>query len=86
MTVYIPFDDGSSVAFNGESFTIQRSPVNENDIDININNSDNVCLAEKNWRDKKKRLKITRALEMAWNEQRELQKQAEIKQIYNFKK
>ena len=76
--IYIPFSDGSSIAFNGETFNIQRTPVSDEKI-ININ----ICEAELAWRDNKKRLKIMQALQDAWNAQRELQRDKEIKQVYN---
>ena len=76
--IYIPFSDGSSIAFNGETFNIQRTPVNDEKI-ININ----ICEAELVWRDNKKRLKIMQALQDAWTKQRELQRDKEIKQVYN---
>ena len=78
--IYIPFSDGSSIAFNGETFNIQRTPVNDEKI-ININ----ICEAELVWRDNKKRLKIMQALQDAWTKQRELQRDKEIKQVYNNK-
>ncbi|MBR1419158.1 MAG: hypothetical protein IJ576_09365, partial [Synergistaceae bacterium] len=76
----IPFSDGSSIAFNGETFNIQRTPVNDEKI-ININ----ICEAELVWADNKKRLKIMQALQDAWTKQRELQRDKEIKQVYNNK-
>ncbi|MBR1603536.1 MAG: hypothetical protein IJ667_08865 [Synergistaceae bacterium] len=76
--IYIPFSDGSSIAFNGETFNIQRTPVNDEKI-ININ----ICEAELVWGDNKKRLKIMQALQDAWTKQRELQRDKEIKQVYN---
>ena len=76
--IYIPFSDGSSIAFNGETFNIQRTPVNDEKI-ININ----ICEAELVWADNKKRLKIMQALQDAWTKQRELQRDKEIKQVYN---
>ena len=76
--IYIPFSDGSSIAFNGETFNIQRTPVSDEKI-ININ----ICEAELVWRDNKKRLKIMQALQDAWTKQRELQRDKEIKQVYN---
>ena len=78
--IYIPFSDGSSIAFNGETFNIQHTPVNDEKI-ININ----ICEAELVWRDNKKRLKIMQALQDAWTKQRELQRDKEIKQVYNNK-
>ncbi|MBQ8693874.1 MAG: hypothetical protein IJ520_12110 [Synergistaceae bacterium] len=78
--IYIPFSDGSSIAFNGETFNIQRTPVNDEKI-ININ----ICEAELVWADNKKRLKIMQALQDAWTKQRELQRDKEIKQVYNNK-
>lgn len=80
MTVYIPFEDGSSVAFDGELFTIQRSPVKSDNSENSESNK--ACMAEVNWADKKKRLKMTRALEAVWNEQRDMQRRGGVKRIY----
>lgn len=75
--IYIPFQDGSSIAFDGENFSIQRVPVNDEHI---INNTSE---AEKNWSNDKTRLKIMKALQDAWQKQREIKRSQDIKQVYN---
>lgn len=76
--IYIPFQDGSSIAFDGENFSIQRVPVNDEHI---INNKQSE--AEKNWSNNKIRLKIMKALQDAWQKQREIKRSQDIKQVYN---
>lgn len=77
MRVYIPFDDGSSVSFDGENFTVHGRPL---DIDADLRGPTD-CKAEKAWKQEWEAL--VRALESAWRRQREKKKQAERKQIYN---
>ena len=79
--IYIPFSDGSSISFNGETFNIQRTPVNDERPKLIINN--NICEAELVWADNKKRLKIMQALQDAWAQQREIKRTRDIKQVYN---
>ena len=77
MRVYIPFDDGSSASFDGENFTVRGRP-----LDINADlNEPSPCKAEKAWRHDWEAL--VRALESAWRRQREKERQAERKQVYN---
>ena len=77
MRVYIPFDDGSSVSFDGESFTVHGRPL---DIDADLSGQP-ASKAEKAW--KKDWEALVRALESAWRRQLEGKKQAERKQVYN---
>ena len=77
MRVYIPFDDGSSVSFDGESFTVHGRPM---DIDADLRDASD-SKAEKAW--KKDWEALVRALESAWRRQRDSEKQAERKQVYN---
>ena len=77
MRVYIPFDDGSSVSFDGESFTVHGRPL---DIDANLNGPSG-CKAEDAWhRDWEA---VVRALESAWRRQRDDKRRAGRKQVYN---
>ena len=78
MRVYIPFDDGSSVSFDGENFTVHRRPL---DIDADLKGLSDSCKAENAWKHDWKAL--VRALESAWRRQRDAKKQAERKQVYN---
>lgn len=77
MRVYIPFDDGSSVSFDGERFTLRRCPV---DIDA----VPAVCSegkAAEAW--KRNQEALVRALESAWLLQRERAKRDRAKRIYS---
>ncbi len=77
MRVYIPFDDGSSVSFDGKSFTVHRRPV---DIDADLR-SPAGCKAEEAWgRDWEA---LVRALESAWLRQRDARRREGAKQIYS---
>ncbi|MCR5347867.1 MAG: hypothetical protein K6E38_08820 [Fretibacterium sp.] len=76
MRVYIPFDDGSSVSFDGESFTVHGRPM---DIDEDLR-SPSKSKAERAWQHEWEPL--VRALESAWRRQREAQKRADRKQVY----
>ena len=77
MRVYIPFDDGSSVSFDGVGFTVHRRPL---DIDANLGGLSG-CKAEDAWRQDWEAL--VRALESAWRRQRDDRKKAGRKQVYN---
>ena len=77
MTVYLPFDDGSSVSFDGESFTVRRRPVSEEDVSA----QPALCKAEEAWRNRW--VAVTRALEGAWRRQQESQRLESPKQVYN---
>ncbi len=78
MRVYIPFDDGSSVSFDGHSFTIHKKP---NGIDA-IDNPDfhKPCKAENAWNFRWEEL--VRALQNAHKKQEETQKLSKNKKIY----
>ena len=78
MTVYIPFDDGSSVSFDGENFTIHKRP---NDIDA-IDNPDfyKPCKAENAWNFRWEEL--VRALQNVHKKQTDAQKLSKNKKIY----
>ena len=78
MRVYIPFDDGSSVSFDGENFTVYKSP---KDIDA----PDKPGLyepskAELAWH--KKWSEIVRALENAYRREEARKKAERAKKIY----
>lgn len=77
MTVYLPFEDGSSVSFDGENFTVRRRPVSEEDMDA----QSVPCKAEDAW--KNRWGAVTRALEGAWRRQQESQRLESPKQVYN---
>ncbi|MDR3264582.1 MAG: hypothetical protein LBT15_01085 [Synergistaceae bacterium] len=74
---YIPFEDGSAIAFDGKEFTIHKRPV---EIDANLDAlSDGQ--AERAWRER--RGEIVRALEAAWWRLEERRKQEKPKKMYS---
>lgn len=76
MRVYIPFDDGSAVSFDGSKFTLHNPPV---EIDADLSTlSDG--LAARAWR--ARRGEVVRALETAWWQQEERRRKEETKKIY----
>ena len=78
MRVYIPFDDGSSVSFDGETFTLHKRP---KDIDaIDQPGHDKPSKAEVAWNFRWGEL--VRALENAYRKQEELKKRSSTKKIY----
>ena len=78
MRVYIPFDDGSSVSFDGENFTVYKSP---KDIDA-VDRSDygKPCKAEIAWSNRWGEL--VRALENAYRKQEKLKRDSRSRKIY----
>ena len=78
--VYIPFDDGSAVSYDGMEFTVYRRPV-EIDEDLSVLSEG---LAAFFWRER--RGDIVKALETAWWRQYERHRAAETKRIYTEKK
>ncbi|MBQ7263118.1 MAG: hypothetical protein IJR14_05300 [Synergistaceae bacterium] len=77
MRAYIPFDDGSSISFDGTGFTVHRRPV---DIDADLSGAES-CKAEEAWsRDWEK---LVRALEAAWIRQRDARRREGTRRIYD---
>ena len=76
MRVYIPFDDGSSVAFDGDTFTIQKRPKDIND----AGEDEKPCKAETAW--SARWSAIVRALETAYKRQEKARKAQSAKRIY----
>ena len=76
MSVYIPFDDGSSVAYDGKKFIVHRQPV---DIDADVY-SLSESLAERAWRGRRKEL--VSALETAWRKRQAQHKEKDMKRVY----
>ena len=76
MRVYIPFNDGSAVSFDGNRFTLHRSPV-AIDADLSAISDGQAALA---WR--QRRGEIVAALEAAWWRQEERRKKEKTKKIY----
>ena len=78
MRVYIPFDDGSIVSFDGDKFTLHRKP---NDIEaVDKRDTNELCKAEIAW--KNRWHEIVKALEGAWKRQKDLNKSKSRKGIY----
>ena len=78
MRVYIPFDDGSSVSFDGQEFKIYMKPK-----DIDYPDSQDVnkpCKAEIAWTSRWS--EIIRALETAYKRQEKAKKEQNSKKIY----
>jgi hypothetical protein len=83
LTVYIPFDDGSCVAYDGKRFSLYRRPV-DIDADLRALSESEGGQAVRVWRERRKEL--VRALENAWWEQREKNWGQMTKRIYSVKK
>lgn len=78
MRVYIPFDDGSSVSFDGKEFLIQKKP---KDIDaVDKPGHDKPSKAENAWNFRWEEL--VNALQRAWKTQDDLAKKSAHKKIY----
>ncbi|MBQ7267313.1 MAG: hypothetical protein IJR11_02980 [Synergistaceae bacterium] len=75
MRVYIPFDDGSSISFDGDGFTIHRKPKDIDDAD-----NSGQCKAETAWETRWS--DIVRALETAYKRQEKARKSQNQKKIY----
>ena len=78
MRVYIPFDDGSSVSFDGKEFLIHKKPKDINAIDKP--DYDKPCKAENAWNFRWEEL--VSALQNAWKKQDGIQKKSSHKKIY----
>ena len=78
MRVYIPFNDGSSVSFDGENFTVYKTP---KDIDApDKPGLDEPSKAELAW--SKKWSEIVRVLENAYKREEARKKAERAKRIY----
>ncbi len=80
MRVYIPFDDGSSISFDGDGFTIQRRPKGITETDNPSRRDDTPCKAETAWQTKWS--EIVRALETAYKRQEKAKREQSAKKIY----
>ena len=77
MQVYIPFDDGSAISYDGKKFTIHKCPIG---IDADLSElSDGT--AGNMWRFRRKEL--VKALEGAWWKEQKCRKESETKRIYS---
>ena len=77
MRVYIPFEDGSVVSYDGKMFTLHRQPV---DIDADLS-ALSEGTAVRLWRER--RGELVRALETAWWKERRRRREKEAKKIYS---
>ena len=80
MKVYIPFDDGSAISYDGKKFTIHKRPVG---IDADLSEL-SAGAAESVWRSQ--RGKLVKALEAAWWKEHERRSEAKTKRIYTNEK
>ena len=77
MRVYIPFDDGSVVAFDGKDFTIHKQPV---DMETDLRSMPESA-AEHAWYARRKDL--VKALEAAWWREKIRKKERAMKKVYS---
>jgi hypothetical protein len=78
--VYIPFGDGSAVAYNGDKFTLHGQPV-DIDADLSALSESEGGQAVRAWRARRKDL--VRALEEAWWREHEKKRDQMTKRIYS---
>lgn len=77
MRVYVPFDDGSLVSFDGERFTLHRRPVGiDADRDVFLEEK-----AEEAW--ERNCGALAGALESAWRLQKELRRRERSRSVYS---
>jgi hypothetical protein len=81
--VYIPFGDGSAVAYNGETFTLHRQPV-DIDADLGALSESEGGQAVRAWR--ARRGDLVRALEDAWGREHEKKRGQMTKRIYSARR
>ncbi len=78
MSVYLPFSDGSSIAFDGQEFTVHKRP---KDIDaVDREDFSEPSKAENAWAFRWK--EVVSALEGAYRRQEERKRSERQKQIY----
>ena len=77
MKIYIPFDDGSAVSYDGKRFTIHRRPVG---IDADLSEL-SAGTAATVWRER--RGELVKALETAWWKEHERRSEGKTKRIYS---
>jgi hypothetical protein len=76
MKVYIPFDDGSAVSYDGKGFTVYRRPVS---IDADLSDLPE-SMAERAWSERRK--EVVKALEAAWWKEHKRDSESKTKVIY----
>ena len=77
MKVYIPFDDGSAISYDGKKFSIHKRPVDIN-ADLSELSDGMVGIA---WRERRREL--VKALETAWWREHERRRKNKTKRIYS---
>ena len=77
MKIYIPFEDGSAVSYDGKKFVIHRRPVG---IDADLNELSDGTAANV-WRFR--RGELAKALEAAWWREHESRSKSKTKSIYS---
>jgi hypothetical protein len=77
MKVYIPFDDGSVISYDGDRFAIHRRPVA---IDADLSELSDGAAASV-WRSR--RGELVKALETAWWKEHERRGRSKNKKIYS---
>ena len=77
MKVYIPFEDGSAVSYDGKKFAIHKRPVG---IDADLSDLSGGT-AEIMWRGR--RGEMVKALEAAWWKEHERHRKNKTKKIYS---
>ncbi|MDR1979390.1 MAG: hypothetical protein LBQ42_11715 [Synergistaceae bacterium] len=77
MRVYIPFDDGSVISYDGKKFTLHRQPV---DIDADLSALPEGT-AVRFWRER--RGELVKALETAWWKERQRRREKATKKVYS---
>ena len=78
MKVYIPFSDGSSVAFDGTGFTLQERPRVMDEALDTFPTSKAVEVWTRDWG------AVVCALESAWGRQRDLRRRDRMRQVYSI--
>ena len=77
MRVYIPFDDGSAVAYDGKNFIIHKQPVG---MDTDLSTMPESA-SERAWSTRRK--DVVRALESAWWKEKARRKEKATKKVYS---
>lgn len=80
MKVYIPFSDGSSVAFDGTGFTLQERPRVMDEALGALPTSKALEVWTRDWG------AVVRALESAWTRQRDLRRRDRMRQVYSIRR
>jgi len=77
MKVYIPFDDGSAISYDGKKFTIYKRPVG---IDAYLSELSDGTAAHV-WQERRREL--VKALETAWWKEHKRRSESKTKRIYS---